>query len=91
MAHIDNDEMQDPTSNHAMTDHTEKKCPECGQMLRFPTHIGGLLMACPSCGTKFYSDFKLGSVGERAPQNTITYIFEMPSTFLRRMYRFFNF
>jgi len=44
-----------------MTDYTEKKCPKCGQQLRFPDNIGGMLMACPSCGNKFHSDFKLGS------------------------------
>jgi len=46
-----------------MTDYTEKKCPQCGQLLRFPDNIGGMLMECPSCGKKFQSDFKLGGAG----------------------------
>ncbi len=43
-----------------MTEYTEKKCPKCGQQLRFPKNVGGVLMACPSCGNEFHSDFKLG-------------------------------
>lgn len=45
-----------------MTGHTVKECPQCGQHLRFPDNIGGILMACPTCGNKFYPDFKLGSI-----------------------------
>lgn len=33
-----------------MADNIEMKRPECGQQLRFPKIIGGMLMACPSCG-----------------------------------------
>lgn len=46
-----------------MTAYTEKKCPQCGQRLRVPDHIGGLLMACPACGQKLHSDFKLAAKG----------------------------
>jgi predicted Fe-Mo cluster-binding NifX family protein len=45
-----------------MKDYTVKKCPKCSQQLRFPNNIGGILMACPTCGNKFYPDFKLGSI-----------------------------
>ncbi|MDH3359377.1 MAG: hypothetical protein OEL55_00770 [Desulfobulbaceae bacterium] len=38
-----------------------KTCPQCHEQLRFPDHIGGMLMACPSCGQEFYSDFKLAN------------------------------
>ena len=49
-----------------MSEHMEKDCPACGQRLRFPKNVGGMLMACPSCGKKFNSDFKLGPVGHGA-------------------------
>ena len=45
-----------------MTDDMLKKCPKCGQQLRFPEDIGGMLMACPSCGNKFQSG--VGDVGD---------------------------
>ena len=51
-------------------------------MLRFPAHIGGVLMACPSCGNTFHSDFKLGGTGKSVPQEVITKVFEMPSGLL---------
>jgi len=54
-----------------MTEYTVKKCPKCGQQLRFPNHIGGMLMACPSCGNKFHSDFKLGC-GKRTVHREIS-------------------
>ncbi|TKB26861.1 hypothetical protein FCL47_06660 [Desulfopila sp. IMCC35006] len=73
-----------------MTSHTEKKCPKCGQKLRFPNDIGGMLMACPSCGKKFYSDFKLGKVGESERQGKISDIFEMPSRVIDRIGRYFS-
>jgi len=38
---------------------TIQRCRKCGQKLRFPRDIGGMLMACPNCGQKFQSDFKL--------------------------------
>ncbi len=42
-----------------MQQHTIQQCRKCGQKLRFPLHVGGMLMACPNCGQKFQSDFKL--------------------------------
>jgi DNA-directed RNA polymerase subunit RPC12/RpoP len=73
-----------------MRNSVEKKCPQCGQRLRFPTNIGGMLMACPACGTRFYSDFKLGGVHQTAGQDKGITIFEMPSSLLRRIVRFFS-
>ena len=73
-----------------MTDHTEKKCPKCGQKLRFPNNIGGMLMACPSCGKKFYSDFKLGKVGGSEQPGMLLEIFELPSRLLDRIGRYFS-
>ena len=60
-------------------DHTEKKCPKCGQQLRFPKNVGGVLMACPSCGEKFHSDFKLGGAKQRvAKKGLLISMFELP-------------
>ena len=70
-----------------MTDHTEKKCPKCGQQLRFPKNVGGMLMACTSCGKKFGSDFKFGGVRKKG---VLTTIFEFPSEILSRISRYFS-
>ncbi len=74
-----------------MADYTVKKCPKCGQQLRFPDNIGGMLMACPSCGNKFKSDFKLGVGGSRSsvPRNIFIDVFEMPYNVIRRIRRYF--
>jgi predicted amidophosphoribosyltransferase len=45
-----------------------RKCPGCGQKLRFPNDIGGLVMVCPSCGKKFYSDFKVRGAASSSPR-----------------------
>ena len=47
-------------------------------------------MACPACGARFYSDFKLGGVNKTAVRNEGVTIFEMPSSLLRRIVRFFS-
>lgn len=73
-----------------MTEYKLKKCPKCGQQLRFPADIGGMLMECPSCGEKFQSDFKLGVAGKQANRNLLKTIFEMPDTLLRRIVRYFS-
>ena len=73
-----------------MTDYTEKTCPKCGQQLRFPENIGGMLMACPTCGKKFHSDFKLGSVKRSVPRDVVKNVFEMPCEIMRRIGRFFS-
>ncbi|MCK5229704.1 MAG: transposase [Desulfobulbaceae bacterium] len=73
-----------------MTDYTAKKCPKCGQQLRFPENIGGMLMACPSCGNKFHSDFKLGSSGKNVQREILTNVFEMPWRIMRRIGRHFS-
>jgi DNA-directed RNA polymerase subunit RPC12/RpoP len=73
-----------------MTDYYIKKCPKCGQQLRFPEDIGGMLMACPSCGEKFRSDFKLGPSGSSDHRNLIIQIFEMPDKILTRIGRYIH-
>ncbi len=70
-------------SNLTMTDHIEKRCPKCGQQLRIPKNIGGVLMVCPTCGKKIHSDFKLSGVTRRVPRrNIFKDIFEMPDKIL---------
>lgn len=66
-------------------EYTEKQCPECGQLLRLPKNIGGMVMACPTCGTKFYSEFKLGGVRRSTNANMLTTIFEWPYKILKRI------
>ncbi|MBT8346756.1 MAG: hypothetical protein KJO28_10695, partial [Desulfofustis sp.] len=69
-------------------EHTEKKCPQCGQQLRLPKNVGGLLMACPSCGQKIHSDFKLGGTRQGAAQRRLfTTIFELPYKIIRDLGR----
>jgi len=70
-----------------MTDYMEKKCPKCGQKLRLPKNIGGMLMACPVCGNKFHSDFKLGGIRRKGAVRTV---FEMPSEIISRICRYFT-
>ena len=72
-----------------MSEYIVKNCPKCGQQLRFPKRIGGMLMACPSCKTKLASDFKIGSTKKSESGGTLTTIFEIPSTLLERIIRFF--
>ena len=74
-----------------MAEYITKKCPKCGQQLRFPTNIGGMLMACPSCGQKFSSDFKLGNAQGKAPQGIVITVFEMPYKLINKFARFFLF
>ncbi len=73
-----------------MTEHTEKKCSKCGQKLRFPKNIGGMIMKCPSCGKKFYSDFKIGNSSRKQSHNVAVTIFEMPTKIIERIIRFFS-
>lgn len=73
-----------------MDDYTEKNCPKCGQRLRIPRRIGGMLMACPSCGNKFASDFKVGQAKRRTHRKSFIDIFMMPERVLRRIVRFFT-
>jgi DNA-directed RNA polymerase subunit RPC12/RpoP len=72
-----------------MSDYTEKKCPKCDQKLRFPKNIGGMLMACPSCGNKFHSDFKLGGTGKSIQRGMLITILEMPGKIMSRLGRYF--
>jgi uncharacterized Zn finger protein len=73
-----------------MTNYIKKKCPECGQMLRFPVNIGGMLMACPSCGKKFHSDFKLADTKRCKRLKILINTFEMPSNIIGRISRYFS-
>lgn len=73
-----------------MGDHTVETCPKCGQQLRIPEKIGGMLMACPSCGNKLYSEFKLRHTGSGGHRNGFITFFEMPGTILSRIRRFFT-
>ncbi|MEZ5585789.1 MAG: hypothetical protein R3E46_01835 [Sedimenticolaceae bacterium] len=68
-----------------MAEYTEKKCPQCGQQLRFPTNVGGVVMACPSCGKKFYSDFKFGSRSGSTQRATMAALFELPGNLIKRL------
>jgi predicted amidophosphoribosyltransferase len=72
-----------------MSDYTEKTCPECDQVLRFPRNIGGMLMACPSCGHKFHSDFKLSETAKSESPGILTTVFEFPYKFMSRIVRSF--
>lgn len=78
------------------TEHIEKKCPNCGQRLRVPKKVGGVLMECPSCGQKMHSDFKIKGVDSdvslqksQFKKNIFMVIFELPYTvyqYLKRKY-----
>jgi len=49
-----------------------RHCPNCGQALRFPEGVGGVLMACPACGHRFASSFKLAGTAKSAvPQKAM--------------------
>jgi len=63
----------------AMAEYTEEKCSKCGQRLRIPEDVGGILMACPSCGEKFHSDFKIAYTRKvKEHRGWLTTIFELP-------------
>lgn len=78
------------------TKYIEKKCPSCGQRLRVPEEVGGVLMECPSCGQKLHSDFKIKGVPSKTSLQKTSYqknifmtIFELPYTtwqYLKRKY-----
>ena len=78
-----------------MADSIVKECPDCGQRLRFPTKVGGMLMKCPQCGTKFYSDFRvMGDDAAYMPKvldaGLLQTIFEMPCNLIRGIRRYFG-
>jgi tRNA(Ile2) C34 agmatinyltransferase TiaS len=81
-----------------MEKYVEKRCPSCGQRLRVPVGIGGMLMKCPSCGEKIHSDFKLKGVKHengklhKAPSSgrgLLSIIFELPTTIVAYCKRIF--
>ena len=47
-----------------MSDAPVRTCPGCGQALRFPPDVGGVLMACPECGHRFASPFRLADAAK---------------------------
>ncbi len=71
-----------------MSEYLEKECPNCGQQLRIPKKVGGILMACPACGHRFSSDFKWGGVGK--PQGVLGRIFNLPQTLIQKISRLFS-
>lgn len=72
-----------------MAEYTEMECSECGQRLRIPKCIGGLVMACPTCGKKYYSDFKVA--GSNNDNRSVSQqVFELPYTLLDKLLRFFK-
>ncbi|PHR27673.1 MAG: hypothetical protein COA36_08340 [Desulfotalea sp.] len=73
-----------------MSNYIEKQCSGCGQKLRFPKHVGGVVMVCPTCGKKFSSDFKLGLIGRKAHCGVVSSIFELPTTLFERLSRYFR-
>lgn len=50
-----------------MPEGSVRTCPGCGQALRFPSGIGGMLMACPVCGHRFATPFRLGGSPSASP------------------------
>lgn len=73
----------------------EIQCPNCKQRLRIPKNIGGMLMKCPSCGQKLYSDFKIGADGKRVTvrqkktRGLLVFLFELPTNTVNYLKRFF--
>lgn len=63
-------------------------CPECGQKLRIPPGVGGIVLVCPSCKCKIKSDFILSSTPgstkavSRKKKNIFLCIFELPGRLL---------
>lgn len=72
------------------TNNQEKECPECGQRLRIPDHIGGLKMVCPSCGATFGSDFKFVGTKKRTVGGLAMKIFEAPTSLISFIGRLFT-
>lgn len=66
-----------------MQQDSARHCPKCGQALRFPEHIGGMLMACPSCGHRFATPFRLAgpaeTTGAHSPKPTVVPLQSVPN------------
>ncbi|PID77241.1 MAG: hypothetical protein CSB24_02385 [Deltaproteobacteria bacterium] len=75
-------------------EHIEKQCPGCGQRLRIPSRIGGMLMKCPSCGKNFHTDFKLNHQpsppAKKTRKNPLVLLFELPTMLISYLRRFFS-
>lgn len=78
-----------------MAKYFEKKCPNCKQRLRIPKNVGGVTMACPTCGTKMASDFKIGQARAAGPPESggivqvMINLFEQPGRFFDRLMKIF--
>lgn len=74
-----------------MSDSFEQECSGCGQNLRFPKDVGGIVMKCPSCGKKFYSDFKIRGDRKRCSVRDFpSTLFELPATLLEKIVKIFK-
>jgi hypothetical protein len=66
-----------------MQQNSVRHCPECGQALRFPENVGGMLMACPDCGHRFAAPFRLagpaGATGAHASKPTVVPLQAVPN------------
>ncbi len=60
-----------------MSDALVRTCPGCGQTLRFPPDVGGVLMACPECGHRFASPFRL-TVAAKTPTPPVPPVAQPP-------------
>jgi predicted RNA-binding Zn-ribbon protein involved in translation (DUF1610 family) len=65
-------------AGNLMQDSIVRECTKCGQPLRFPTNLGGMLMACPHCGQKYQSDFKIKGTSHRSLFNICENISTLP-------------
>ncbi len=72
-----------------------KQCSQCGQKLRFPKNVGGIVMSCPTCGKRFQSDFKIDKNAKTTisevtehKKTILQTIFELPTTLLSRLVQF---
>lgn len=77
--------------NLIMPDSFEQKCSGCGQTLRIPKDIGGLVLVCPTCGKKFYSDFKIKGERKRCTVKDLpSTLFELPLSLFEKIVNFFK-
>jgi len=78
-----------------MSEDKIKRCPKCGQKLRIPDNVGGILMVCPMCKEKIHSDFKIGTgksvtVANKQQKNIFVQLFELPGLLMDKIVLFFS-
>lgn len=73
-----------------MDNYTEKACTHCGQYLRIPTDVGGVVMACPACGHRFSSGFKMRATESCSVKDDGERDAELPSALTQRFPRYFK-